>query len=111
MMTINGARVLGEEKLGRIAPGYKADIAFWKLRDRGFIPFDENDPKTLVGNIISHGGRNIRDLMINGRFVISNRVHNLVNETELLDDIQAAHMSVRALVEGEKSGGDRRSGN
>lgn len=102
MMTVNGARVLGEEKLGRIAPGYKADIAFWKLRDRGFIPFDENDPKTLVGNIISHGGRNIRDLMINGKFVISNRVHNFVNETELLDDIQAAHMEVRALVEAEK---------
>jgi len=104
MITVNGARVLNQPKLGRIAPGCKADIAFWKLRDRGFLPFDENDPATLVGNIISHGGRNIRDLMINGRFVISNRVHNLIDESDLMDQIQYYHMEVRKLVNREKVG-------
>ena len=98
MITANGARVLNQPQLGRIAPGFKADLAFWKLKDRGFLPFDENDPKTLLGNIISHGGRNIRDLMINGQFVISNRVHNLVNESDLLVEIQRQHMEVRKRV-------------
>ncbi|MEK9165815.1 MAG: amidohydrolase family protein [Patescibacteria group bacterium] len=102
MITVNGARVLNQPKLGRIAPGCKADIAFWKLKDRGFLPFDENDPATLVGNIISHGGRNIRDLMINGRFIISNRMHNLVDESDLMEQIQYYHMEVRKLVNKEK---------
>ncbi len=102
MITVNGARVLGETRIGRIAPGFSADIAFWKLKDRGFIPFDENNPKTLIGNIISHGGRGVRDLMIDGRFVISDRRHNFVNESELLVKIQQAHMDVREAVLREK---------
>jgi len=102
MITINGARVLNQPNLGRIAPGFKADIAFWKLKDRGFLPFDEDDPKTLIGNIISHGGRNIRDLMVGGKFIISNRMHNLVNESMLLPEIQRRHMEVRKLVERDK---------
>ena len=104
MMTVNGARILKEPTLGRIAPGFSADIAFWKLKDRGFLPFDANDPKTLIGNIISHGGRSVRDLLIDGRFVISDRRHNFINESALLEDIQKAHMEVRARVELEKVG-------
>ena len=95
MMTINGARVLQMPDRGKIAPGYKADLAFWKLKDRGFIPYDENEPITLIGNMITHGGRSVRDLMINGRFVIKDRVHELINESELLTRIQKAHMHVR----------------
>lgn len=104
MITVNAARVLHQPCLGRIAPGFKADLAFWKLKDRGFLPFDEDDPTTLVGNVISHGGRNIRDLMINGRFVVSNRMHNLVNESDLIEEIQVKHMEVRRLVNEEKLG-------
>jgi cytosine/adenosine deaminase-related metal-dependent hydrolase len=102
MVTVNAARVINREDLGRVAPGCRADIAFWKLKDRGFLPFDEDDPKTLVGNIISHGGRNIRDLMIDGRFVISNRVHNFIDESKLLLEIQKHHMRVRRAVAEEK---------
>ena len=95
MITINGARVLGLKKVGIIEPGYRADIAFWKLKDRGFFPYDENNPHTLIGNMITHGGRNIRDLMINGEFVISNRRHNIISESKLLELIQRYHMHIR----------------
>lgn len=95
MMTDNGARVLGLKDVGRIAKGYKADLAFWKLKDRGFLPYDERNPMTLIGNMITHGGRNIRDLMIGGRFVISNRLHNLVNESALIMKLQDEHMRLR----------------
>ncbi|MBU1119475.1 amidohydrolase family protein [Patescibacteria group bacterium] len=95
MITSNGARIMGLGKVGKVLPGYRADLAFWKLRDRGFIPFDENDPETLIGNMITFGGRNIRDLMINGEFVISNRVHNFVLESDLLDKIQELHTNLR----------------
>lgn len=95
MITSNGANILGLTKLGKILPGYRADLSFWKLRDRGFIPYDQNDPQTLIGNMITFGGRNIRDLMINGRFVISNRVHNHIDETALLKRIQELHTNLR----------------
>lgn len=98
MITAQGAAILGLEKAGRIAPGYQADLAFWKLKDRGFLPFDESDPSTLVSNMITHGGHNIRDLMVNGQFVISNRMHNIVQEGVLLERLHEAHRALRARL-------------
>ena len=98
MMTINGAKVLNMSNRGRLTPGHKADIVFWKLKDRGFMPYDEKEPFTLLGNMITHGGRSARDLMINGRFVIKNRIHQLINESRLLEEIQKAHMQVRSKM-------------
>ncbi len=102
MMTTNGARVLHEPR-GRIIPGAKADLCFWKLKDRGFIPYDENNPVTLLGNITTHGGRYVRDLMINGTFVIKDRKHLYINESSLLEETQSSHMAMRKVVENNPS--------
>jgi 5-methylthioadenosine/S-adenosylhomocysteine deaminase len=99
MMTANGARVLNLNDRGKILPGMKADIVFWKLRDRGFVPYDENNPATLIGNLITHGGRMVRDLMINGKIVVKDRRHQFVNETKLLDVLQKKHMEMRRRKE------------
>ncbi|MBI3290821.1 amidohydrolase family protein [Candidatus Falkowbacteria bacterium] len=99
MMTTQGANILKLGKVGRIAPGYQADIAFWKLRDRGFMPYNEKKPISLVGNMITHGGRNIRDLMIKGEFIISNRLHNVINESKLMTELQEAHMRLRKRID------------
>lgn len=99
MMTVNGARVLHMPERGRLLPGFRADIAFWKLKDRGFIPYNERDPMTLLGNIITHGGRTVRDLMINGQFIIADRKHTLVDESKLLEQLQSHHMAMRRRVE------------
>lgn len=99
MMTSQAADILQLSNLGRIAPGYQADLSFWKLRDRGFMPYNENKPLSLVGNMITHGGRNIRDLMINGEFIISNRVHSLIDEGQLLSELQEAHMKLRRRLD------------
>lgn len=98
MMTANGARVLNMPSRGKIIPGMRADLAFWKLKDRGFVPFDEKEPMTLLGNLITHGGRMVRDLMINGRFVIKSRRHQLVDESKLLAVLQKEHMKMRRRV-------------
>ena len=95
MMTSSGANVLHMPDRGKIIPGMKADLAFWKIKDRGCIPYDEKNPFTLIGNIITHNGRTVRDLMINGKFVIKNRRHQLINESKLLDSIQAQHTKMR----------------
>ncbi|MEA1926027.1 MAG: amidohydrolase family protein [Patescibacteria group bacterium] len=99
MMTVNGARVLHMNDRGRIAPGFKADLVFWKLKDRSFIPYDKHNPFTLLGNITTHSGRTVRDLMINGKFVIKNRKHQLVDESKLLNVLQNRHMRMRRRVE------------
>lgn len=100
MMTSNGARVLNQEQsIGKILPGYKADIAFWKLKNRDFIPYDTFHPETLIGNFITHGGTNPRDLMVDGQFVISNRLHNLVDESQLLADLQHHHMNLQKRIQ------------
>ncbi len=102
MMTINGAKILNMPKHGRILPGYKADLVFWKLKDRGFVPFDRENPFTLLGNLITHSGRVARDLMIAGKFVIISRKHRLVDESRLLDILQERHMEMRRKVEKEQ---------
>jgi 5-methylthioadenosine/S-adenosylhomocysteine deaminase len=99
MMTVNGARILNMPDRGKIMPGMKADIAFWKLKDRGFIPFDKKNSMTLLGNLVTHGGRTVRDLMINGRFVIKGRRHQLVDESKLLEVLQKRHMEMRRRKE------------
>lgn len=99
MMTSQAAEILQLKKVGRILPDYQADLAFWKLRDRGFIPYNEKKPLSLVGNMITHGGRNIRDLMINGEFIVSNRVHNLIDESQLMLELQVAHMKLRKRLD------------
>ncbi|MFH1367156.1 MAG: amidohydrolase family protein [Patescibacteria group bacterium] len=98
MITAQGARLLGLTKVGKLAEGYRADIAFWKLKDRGFLPYNSKDPKTLVSNMITYGGRSARDLMVNGSFVISNRTHNYINESKLLLQLQQAHMDLRKRI-------------
>lgn len=99
MMTSNGARVVGKQhEIGKIAVGYKADLALWKLKDRNFTPYDSDHPETLIGNLISHGGSQVRDLMINGRFVISGRYHKLVDESALLSELQKRHIELRDRI-------------
>ncbi|OGY51215.1 MAG: hypothetical protein A3J65_02685 [Candidatus Buchananbacteria bacterium RIFCSPHIGHO2_02_FULL_45_11b] len=95
MMTSQAAEILKLGKVGRILPGYRADLAFWKLRDRGFMPYNEKQPVSLIGNMITHGGRHVRDLMINGEFIITNRLHNLINESKLMTELQEGHMRLR----------------
>lgn len=94
-LTAQPATLLGRNNLGKILPGFEATLAFWKLKDRDLIPYDETNPATLLSNMITHGGQGVRDLMIKGEFVISNRYHNFVDESHLLEEIQQAHMALR----------------
>ena len=102
MTTLNGARVLGMTDRGRILPGMKADLVFWKIKDRSLLPFDQKNPFSLLGNLITHSGKTVRDLMINGKFVIQNRKHQTVNESRLMEILQEKHMQMRKRVAGKK---------
>ena len=65
--TLGGARALGREDIGRIAPGAKADIAVIDLGQALQTP----DPiQTLM---TSCSGRDVRDVWIDGRHVMRDR--------------------------------------
>lgn len=88
--TLAGARALGREDLGRIAPGAKADLLFWEGASLFMTPL--RDP---VRNIVySAQTEDIRSSMIDGRFVMKDRVVPDYDVRTLADNLQkgAQHM-------------------
>ena len=68
--TQGSARALGMDKeIGRIAPGYKADIVFIDLHHINWIP--TNDPVNAVAHI--EDGTGVHSVMIGGRMIVENR--------------------------------------
>jgi 5-methylthioadenosine/S-adenosylhomocysteine deaminase len=68
--TEGSARALGfSDRLGRIAPGYKADIVFLDLHNVNWMPFNN------VANQLVHteDGSAVHSVMVGGRMVVENR--------------------------------------
>ena len=64
--TTGSARALGFERIGRIAPGYAADIVFLDLDAPTLIPL--NEPTTQM--VMGEDGTSVVDVMVAGRFVV-----------------------------------------
>ena len=68
--TEGSARALGfGDKLGRIAPGYKADIVFLDLHNVNWLPFN-NAVNQLVH---TEDGSAVHSVMVGGRMVVEDR--------------------------------------
>jgi guanine deaminase len=68
--TEGGARALGfAGHIGRLAPGYKADIVMLDLDHPNWLPF--NDPVNQL--VHSEDGTAVASVMIGGRLVVDNR--------------------------------------
>jgi 5-methylthioadenosine/S-adenosylhomocysteine deaminase len=68
--TINGAKFLKRDDLGRLAPGAKADLLVWEAGSMFMSPV--RDP---VKNIVySAQTEDLRDVLINGRWVMQEQV-------------------------------------
>jgi 5-methylthioadenosine/S-adenosylhomocysteine deaminase len=83
--TLGGAKALGRDDLGKIAPGAKADLFVADIRkiDYGAI-FDP------IKAFIEYGsGRDIETVMIDGRVVMEERRFKGIDEEELLAAVQA----------------------
>jgi guanine deaminase len=67
--TEGSARALGFEKLGKIEPGYQADIVFIDVQAINWIPI--NDPVNQL--VHTEDGSSVDSVMIAGRMVVKNR--------------------------------------
>jgi cytosine/adenosine deaminase-related metal-dependent hydrolase len=66
--TVNGARVLGFDDIGVLAPGKLADIAIFDLSAPRY--FGLHDP--LIGPVAGAGAADLKTLMVGGRIVVEN---------------------------------------
>jgi 5-methylthioadenosine/S-adenosylhomocysteine deaminase len=65
LATEGSAGVLGFEKIGRLAPGYEADIVFLRLDSPHFVPLRS----PLIQMVFAENGASVHTVMIGGRIV------------------------------------------
>ena len=84
--TLGGARALGRDDLGRIAPGAKADLVLWKARSWRMTPL--RDPiKNIVYNATDE---DVDRVYVNGRLVVDGGRVLAADEGAILHALQAA---------------------
>lgn len=84
--TLGGAKALGRDDLGRIAPGAKADLLFWAGQSLWMTPL--RDP---IRNIVYNAqAEDIRHVMIDGEMVMQDRKLTNIDEDQVTADLQAA---------------------
>jgi 5-methylthioadenosine/S-adenosylhomocysteine deaminase len=87
LATVGSARVLGfGDHLGRLAPGFRADIVFLNLAHINYVPL--GNPATQLVN--SENGAAIDSVMIDGRFVLQGGKILTLDERKLRRDAERA---------------------
>ncbi|MBM3571720.1 MAG: amidohydrolase family protein [Alphaproteobacteria bacterium] len=99
MATLGSARVLGlDDRIGRLAPGYLADIVFIDLSGVSYQPLRA----PLLQLAFTETGANVDSVMIDGRFVLRHRKFVTIDYDRLRADAAAAaarlNPSVRAGI-------------
>ena len=82
--TVNGAKALGMEgKLGILAPGALADLAFLDLKAPSLFPHND-----IVSSLVySANGSEVTDVMVDGEFVYRNRIHTKFDAEQVLHEV------------------------
>ena len=92
--TAGSARTLGfGDKIGRLAPGYKADIVFLDLANINWIPL--NDAVNAL--VHTEDGSAVHSVMVGGRMVVENRRLLNVDLAKLARDAESARERLEKL--------------
>ena len=84
--TLNAAKMLHRDDLGRIAPGAKADLLLWDATSLFMVPL--RDP---IKNIVySAEAEDLKEVMIDGQWVLREGRVLRVDERAACDNLQAA---------------------
>ena len=85
MATMGGARVLGlEERIGSIEAGKQADLIMLDLDEFHTYPSHEVDPYSRI--VYSAGYSDVHTVMIDGRFVMRDRLMLTVDKSKVLSE-------------------------
>jgi 5-methylthioadenosine/S-adenosylhomocysteine deaminase len=102
--TVGSAKALGfGDKIGRLAPGYKADIVFVDLDNINWIPL--NNPANAL--VHTEDGSAVHSVMVDGRMVVENRRHVNVDLTKLAREAENARERLEKLNRENKNLYDR----
>jgi cytosine/adenosine deaminase-related metal-dependent hydrolase len=83
--TLGGARALGRDDLGRVAPGATADLVLWKAASWGMTPL--RDPiKNIVYNATAE---DVDRVYVGGRLVVAGGHVLAADEAKILADLQS----------------------
>jgi cytosine/adenosine deaminase-related metal-dependent hydrolase len=83
-VTIGGAKALGREDLGRIAPGCKADIVVVKLNSINMSPV--RDP---IRNLVMSGSNSdVKTVIIDGKIIVEDGKVPGIDEEKLAENLQ-----------------------
>lgn len=94
LATSGGARTLGFERIGRLAPGYKADIVFLDLDNLNFVPL--NDPVNQIVN--SEDGSAVDSVMVGGRLLLEHGRFTSIDHAKLVREAAAACERLRGAT-------------
>lgn len=105
--TVGSARALGfDDKLGRIAEGYKADLVFLDLATVNWMPV--NDPTNQL--VHTEDGSSVHSVMVGGQMVVENRQPVGVDLRALAARVEAARERLEAANAGNKALFDKLEG-
>jgi guanine deaminase len=86
LATEGSGKVLGFEKIGRLAPGYEADIVFLRLDSPHFVPLRS----PLIQMVFGENGASVHTVMIGGRIVFQDGRLLTLDETVLRREAEEA---------------------
>ncbi|PTM93572.1 cytosine/adenosine deaminase-related metal-dependent hydrolase [Mycoplana dimorpha] len=92
--TQGGAYALGFGDIGKIAPGYRADIVFIDLNSTNWMPL--NDPANQL--VLAEDGTGPKHVIVNGAFVVKDRRHRSCNLEDLSVRVEAARERLMELT-------------
>ena len=84
--TEGSASILGFDRIGRLEPGYRADIVFLDIGHINYVPL-RNPLRQLV---LAENGAAIESVMINGRFVLRQGLLLTMDELRIRRQAEAA---------------------
>jgi len=106
MTTINGARALHLDHLvGSLEPGKRADLAVVDVQDLHCSPRFDISPDNVYSRLVyAAKSTDVRHVMVNGRWLMSDRALLTVNEREVLNEVQRiADRVAQFVVQRERS--------
>jgi len=86
MVTTTGAKIIGQDDIGQLEPGFKADITLVNLNKVHAMPVHQPE-SALVYNC---NGPDVDTVLVDGQILLDNGTLTMLDEEALLEDCRQA---------------------